>query len=49
MSEVEGHLLADGNPDQVDTLPIVGIVVGPVGGDDDALAVSKGTTTTRVT
>lgn len=27
----------------------MGIVIGPIGGDDDALTVSEGTTTTRVT
>lgn len=49
VSEVEQHTLSCWQPDQIDTLAIVGIVVGPVGGGESTLAVSKGTTTTRVT
>lgn len=49
VSEVEGHLLTDRQLDQIDALPVVGVVVGPVGGDEDGLTVSEGTPTTRVT
>lgn len=49
VSEVEGHPLSRWYPDQIETLAVVGIVVGPIGGDDNTLAVREGTTTTRVT
>lgn len=49
VSEVEGQRLTHWHPDQIDALAIVGIVVGPVGGYDDALTVSEGTTTAGVT
>lgn len=47
--EVQGHLLSSRQADHINTLSVVGVVVGPVGGDDDSLTVSEGTTTPRVT
>ena len=49
VSEIEGHLLTGWQPDQIDTLAIVGIVIGPIWGNYDALTVSERTTTTWVT
>ena len=49
VSEVEGHPLTNWQPYQIDTLAVMGIVVWPVGGNDDALTVGEGTTTSGVT
>lgn len=49
VSEVQRYLLSHWQPDQIDTLSVVGIIIGPVGGDDDAVTVSECTTTPRVT
>lgn len=49
VSEVEGHFLSCWQPDQIDTLAIVGVTVRPVRRNDNSLTFSEGTTTTRVT
>lgn len=49
MSEVQRYRLSHWQPDQIDTLSVVGIIIGPVGGDDDAVTVSECTATPRVT
>lgn len=49
VSEVQRYLLTHWQPDQIDTLSVVGIIIGPVGGDDYAVTVSECTTTPRVT
>lgn len=49
VSEVERDLLSRWDLDQIDTLAVVGVIVGPVGGDDDAVTVSECATTSRVT
>jgi len=48
VSEVQGHSFTGRQTDQIDALAVVGVVVGPVGGDDDALALSEGSSTARV-
>lgn len=49
MGEVERDLLPSWQPDHIDTLAVVGVIVGPVGGDDYAVSVGEGTATSRVT
>lgn len=49
VSEVQRYRLSHWQPDQIDTLSVVGVIIGPVGGDDDAVTVSECTTTPRVT
>lgn len=49
VSEVQRYFLSHWQPDQIDTLSVVGIIIGPVGGDDYAISVSECTTTPRVT
>lgn len=49
VSEVQHHRLSHRQPDQVDTLAVVGVVIRPVGRDDDAFTVSKGSTATGIT
>lgn len=48
MGEIERDLLASWQLDHIDTLAVVGVVVGPVGGDDYAVSVGEGTATSRV-
>lgn len=45
VGEVEENLLPSGQLDHVDTLAVVGVTVGPVGGDHDAVSVGEGATT----
>lgn len=45
VGEVEKNLLPSWQLDHVDTLAVVGVIVGPVGGDDDAVGVGEGATT----
>lgn len=49
VSEVQHHRLSHRQPDQVDTLAVVGVVIRPVGRDDDAFTVSEGSTATGIT
>lgn len=49
MSEVQSHLFTHWQTNHVDTLAVVGIIIGPVWGNDDTFTVSKGATTTRIT
>lgn len=49
VSEVQRHCLSYRQPDQVDTLAVVTVVIGPVWRDDDAFAVSKGSTAAGIT
>lgn len=37
MCKVEGHLLTSRQPDQINTLFVMCIVIRPIGGDDNAL------------
>lgn len=48
VGEVERDLLSSRQLDHIDTLAVVSVIVGPVGGDDYAVSVSEGTTTSRV-
>lgn len=48
MGEGERDLLPSWQLDHIDTLAVVGIIIGPVGGDDYAVSVGEGTTTSRV-
>ena len=48
MGEVEGRHLAGRQADQVDALAVSRVVVGPVGRDDDPLAVRVGAPAARV-
>lgn len=49
VSKVERDLLSRWDLDQVDTLAVVSVIIGPVGGDDDAVTVSECAATSRVT
>lgn len=49
VSEVQHNCLSCRQPDQVDTLAVVGVIIGPVWRDDNAFAVSKGSTAAGIT